>query len=156
MELVVKNPPANAGNIRDVDSIPGLGRSSGGVHDYSLQHCLENPMDRGAWWATVRRVAKSWTRLKWLDTWLNWISRITLTISMFIPLSHLQNHFYRARQYIQLLWVGHGHLWEDYSAKLRDAAAIQGRLPSCPTHVSINTITKGTFHWSKNRDNTRI
>ena len=60
----MKNTPANAGNIIDMDSIPGSGRSSGGVHDYSLQYCLENPMDRGAWWATVHRVAKSWTRLK--------------------------------------------------------------------------------------------
>ena len=61
MVLEVKNLPANAGNTRDVDSIPGLGRSC----QYS---CLENPMDRKPWWATVRRVAKSWTRLKWLNT----------------------------------------------------------------------------------------
>ena len=61
----VKNPPANAGDIRDVGLIPGLGRSPGGGDDNPLQHsCLENPMDRGAWWATVHGVAKSWTRLK--------------------------------------------------------------------------------------------
>ena len=48
--LVVKNLPANAGDFRDVGSIPGLGRSPGGGHDNPLQHsCLENPMDRGAW-----------------------------------------------------------------------------------------------------------
>ena len=48
--LVVKNPPANAGDIRDVGSIPGLGRFPGGGHDNLLQYsCLENPMDRGAW-----------------------------------------------------------------------------------------------------------
>ena len=65
--LVVKNP-ANAGNIRDVGSIPGLGRSPGGGHDNPLQYsCLENPMDKGAWRATVHRVAKSWTRLKGLS-----------------------------------------------------------------------------------------
>ena len=47
--LVVKNPPANAGDIRDVGSIPGPGRSPGEGHDNSLQHsCLENPMERGA------------------------------------------------------------------------------------------------------------
>ena len=46
--LVVKNPPANAGDIRDVGSIPGSGRSPGGEHGNPLQHsCLENPMDRG-------------------------------------------------------------------------------------------------------------
>ena len=47
--LVVKNPPASAGDIRDTDSIPALGRSAGGGHDNTLQYsCLENPMDRGA------------------------------------------------------------------------------------------------------------
>ena len=60
--LVVKNPPANAGDIRDTVFIPGLGRSPGGGHGNPLQYsCLENPMDRGAWWATVHGVTKSWT-----------------------------------------------------------------------------------------------
>ena len=64
MALVVKNPPANVGDKRDTGSIPGLGRSPRGGHGNSLQcPCLENPMDRGAWQATVHRVAKSWTRL---------------------------------------------------------------------------------------------
>jgi len=59
--LVVKNPPANAGN-KDVSSIPGSGRSPGGGHGNPLQFsCLENPMDRGAWWATVHEVAKNRT-----------------------------------------------------------------------------------------------
>ena len=49
--LVVKNPPANAGDIRDVSSIPGLGNPGEG-HGNPLQYSyLENPMDRGAWWA---------------------------------------------------------------------------------------------------------
>ena len=53
---VVKNPPANAGDKRDAGSIPESGRSPGGGHGNPLQHsCLENPMDRGAWWATVHR-----------------------------------------------------------------------------------------------------
>ena len=60
--LVVKNPPANAGDIREVDLIPGLGRSPGGGHGNPLQYaCLENPMDRGVWRATVHRVTKSQT-----------------------------------------------------------------------------------------------
>ena len=64
LSLMVKNPPANAGDIRDVRSIPGLGRSPEGPHGNPLQYsCLENPMDRGAWWATVPRVAKSQIRL---------------------------------------------------------------------------------------------
>ena len=57
MVLVVKNPPANAGDTGDVGLIPELGRSPGGEHDNPLQ-CLENPMDRGDWWAMVHRVAK--------------------------------------------------------------------------------------------------
>ena len=58
--IVVKNPPANAGDIRDTGSIPGLGRSPGGGHSNPLQDsCLENPLDRGAWRATVHRVAES-------------------------------------------------------------------------------------------------
>ena len=56
---VVKNPPASTGDIRDMGSIPGLGRSPGEGNGTPLQYsCLENPMDRGAWWATVHGVAK--------------------------------------------------------------------------------------------------
>ena len=62
---MVKNPPINAGDIRDTGSIPGLGRSPGGKHGNPLQYsCMENALDRGAWWATVHRVAKSRTLLK--------------------------------------------------------------------------------------------
>ena len=63
--LVVKNLPVNAGDARDGGSIPASGRSPGGGHGNPLQSsCLENPMDRGAWWATVHGVTKSWTQLK--------------------------------------------------------------------------------------------
>ena len=62
MAPVVKNLPANAGDTRDVGSVSKLGRSPGGGHDNPLQYsCLEKPMDRGAWWALVHRVAKSQT-----------------------------------------------------------------------------------------------
>ena len=58
--LVVKNPPASAGDIRDTGFIPGFGRSSGGGHGNPLQYsCLENPMDGGAWQATVHTIAES-------------------------------------------------------------------------------------------------
>ena len=54
---VVKNLPANAGDIRDMGSIPGSGRSPREGHGNPLQYsCLENPMDRGVWWATVHRL----------------------------------------------------------------------------------------------------
>ena len=55
---VVKNLPANAGNV---GSVPRLGRSPREGNGYPLQYsCLENPMDRGVWWATIYGVAKSW------------------------------------------------------------------------------------------------
>ena len=63
--LVVKNPPANAGDIRDVGSIPESGRSAKEGKGNPLQYsCLENPMDRGTWQATVHRITKSQTQLK--------------------------------------------------------------------------------------------
>ena len=67
--LVVKNLPVIAGDIRDRGSIPGSERSPGGGNGKPLQYsCLENFMDRGAWQATVHRVAKSRTQLKQLST----------------------------------------------------------------------------------------
>ena len=70
MALVVKNPPASAGDTRDAGSIPGLGRSPGEGHSNPLQYSfLENPMDRGAWPATVHRVAESQTQLTQLSTY---------------------------------------------------------------------------------------
>ena len=60
------NLPANAGDTRDLDSIPGSGRSPG-VNGNPLQYsCLENSMDRWAWWATVHGITKKWT---WLSNW---------------------------------------------------------------------------------------
>ena len=61
---MAKNPPASARDARDEGSIPGSGRSPGEGNGNPLQYsCLGNSMDRGAWQATVHRVAKSWTRL---------------------------------------------------------------------------------------------
>ena len=61
---VVKNPPANAGEARGTGSNPVLGRAPGGRNGNQFQYsCLEKPMDRGVWWATVHGIAKSWTQL---------------------------------------------------------------------------------------------
>ena len=69
VELVVKKLPTNAGDMRDAGLIPGSGRSLRGVYENSLWYfCLENPMGRGAWWATVNRVTKSQIWLKQLNT----------------------------------------------------------------------------------------
>ena len=63
--LVVKNLHADAGDLRDADSVPGLGKSSRGGHGYLLHYSrLENPMEQGARWTTVHRVTKSQTQLK--------------------------------------------------------------------------------------------
>ena len=62
---VVKNLPAYVGDSGDTSSIPGSGRSPGGGNGNPLQYsCLENPVDRGAWWAAIHGVPKSWTQLK--------------------------------------------------------------------------------------------
>ena len=59
MVLGLKNPPANAGDIREMGLIPGLGRYLGERNGNPLQYsCLKHPMEGGAWWATVHRVAK--------------------------------------------------------------------------------------------------
>ena len=64
-----KELPANAGDVRDVGSIPGSGRSPGEGNGNSFQYfCLENPMDRGTWLAIVHGVTKSWAGLKQLNT----------------------------------------------------------------------------------------
>ena len=67
--LAVKNPPASAGDVRDTSLIPWSGRSPGGGHGNPLSYsCLENLMERGALWATVHVVTKSWTLLKQLKS----------------------------------------------------------------------------------------
>ena len=68
-DAIGKELACNAGDLRDAGSIPGSGRSPVGGHGNLLQYsCLENPMDRGAWWATVHGVAKSQTQLKRLSS----------------------------------------------------------------------------------------
>ena len=90
-----KEPTCQCGDVRVAGSIPGLGRSPGGGHGNPLQYsCLENPMDRGAWWATVHGVAQSWTRQKWLSVH----SRTLLFKALFINPSlssqyHCPMHF---------------------------------------------------------------
>ena len=99
--LVVKNPPANAG---DVGLIPGSGRSPGEGNGIPLQYsCLGNPMDREAWWAIVHGVAKSWTGPKHLNThnvfvlvwnfWdgVNWFFWVNLMISFHLDILELSN-----------------------------------------------------------------
>ena len=102
---VIKNTPANAGDIRDAGSIPASRRSPGGGHGNPLQYsCLENPMDKGTWWVTVHGVL-SQTQLKWismqahtpplLKSWI-WIKtellecpeQFIMTFWLFVHLAH--------------------------------------------------------------------
>ena len=94
--LLVKNPPANIGDIRNVDLIPGLGRSPGGGHGNSLQYsCLQNPMDRGAWWAMYspqghKELAHAHPHLvNWNILYTADISYILKTKSLIITYVHL-------------------------------------------------------------------
>ena len=85
--LVVKNPPANARDIRDAGLIPRSERSPGGGHGNPLQYpCLENPMDRGAWGATVHRVDR--VRYNWSDlthTYINILEWVTFPLPEDLP-----------------------------------------------------------------------
>ena len=85
MVLIIKNPPANSGDIRDPGSMSLSGRSPGGGYGNPLQNsCLENLMDRGASWATVHRITKSQTLLKQLNTHVkNVIGKCYLGIIIF-------------------------------------------------------------------------
>ena len=86
---MVKNPPTNMDDVRDVGLIPGLGRSPGGGHGNPLQYsCLENLMDRGSWQTTVHRVANSQTKLKQLSMCAVW-QQTLLTTSLSFPTQKL-------------------------------------------------------------------
>ena len=94
--LVVKNSPAKEGEAWDVGSIPGSGRSPEGGHGNPLQYsCLENPMNRGAWQATVHSISNSQTQLKQSDM-------------------HARMHTYVCIKYYEFLWRKYGLIlwWE--------------------------------------------
>ena len=75
--LVVKNPSADAGDVRDGGSIPGWGRSPGEGHGNPLHYsCLENPIDRGVWGPMVHGVGQSQTQLKQLSTCMHNYSQV--------------------------------------------------------------------------------
>ena len=102
--LVVNNPPANAGDIKGTNVIPGLGRSPGEGHGNPLQHSsLENPMDKGAWEAIVHMVTKSQTRRKRLQrsTFSN-ITKINCYYSILLILNSLQKYHRTASVIFQL------------------------------------------------------
>ena len=93
---MVKNLPASAGDERDVCWIPRSGRSPGEGHGNPFQYsCLENPMDRGAWWTTVHRVSSSQTQLKRLDMQLSLEARynfLKIPDLYIFPLLNIYHH----------------------------------------------------------------
>ena len=100
---VVKNPPANAGDLRDEGSIPGSGRSPGGEYGNPLQYsCLGNSMDRGDWWAMVHSVAKSLKRLSMhnAELWKDY----GLWNQTWVHVSCMPSHFSRV-QLFATLWT---------------------------------------------------
>ena len=119
----VKKLPANAGDIRDASSIPGLGRSPGGGHGNPLQYsCLENPVGRGAWWVLTgsQRVGHDWSDLA--HTHIRF-----LTISSTIPDSTLK--------FIKLnddLRICHGAPWWGFPS----GSSVRGDSPGKYTGVS--------------------
>ena len=88
MAQQIKNPPAMQEMQADMGSIPGWGRFPGEEHGEPLLYsCLENPMDRGAWWVTVHRVTKSQTQIKWLSAHFCHSNRNSLRRDFFVFLS---------------------------------------------------------------------
>ena len=105
--LLVKNPPANAGDLRDGGSILGLGRSPGGGHGNPLQYsCLENPVDRGPWLATVHSVTYSQIGLKRLSTHehCSWGTKETGGFGMFCVHACVLGYFSHVR-FFATLWT---------------------------------------------------
>ena len=130
--VVVKIPPANARDVRDTSSVPGLGRSSGEGNSNPLQYsCLENPMDRGAWWAIVHGVSKSQTQLEQNEeVETPWAGELTGSPDLRVSLTRLQSQVSLSWGHLQALLGGDllpRPLWW-----LRQDSALHEVLDWCP------------------------
>ena len=123
---MVKNLPANAGDARDVGLIPGSRRSPGEGNGNPLQYsCLGNCMDRGAWWATVHRVAHSWTRLNnWAHTCID--IYMTLMLSAFLSQFWCTLYFSSLQSKKHTAWLFHEGLWW---VSVREGRGLSPRIP---------------------------
>ena len=140
MVVAVKNPPANAGNIRDGGSIPGLGRAPGEGNGYPLQYSwLENPMDRGAWKATVHRVIKSQTWLERLAATMK-VSQSCLTLCS--PMDYTVHGILQNTR-VGSLSLLQGNLLSEY--KPRSPALLVDSLPAEPQGKPKNTGILGSL-----------
>ena len=150
--LLVKNLPANAGDVRDKGSIPGLGRSRGERNGKPLQYsCLKNPMDSGAWRATVHRVAKSQTWLKWLCSDMSTDILITIRSS-----NQSQSLVFTQRSW-KLMSTQKPWPWE-FIAALFIIAKIwkQPRYPSVGDWINILWYNKKTEYYSVLKRNEQL
>ena len=127
---VVKNPSANAGDPRDVGSIPGSGRFTGGGNGNPLQYsCLGNPMDRGVWWARVHGVQKNRTQLS-----THTHTKLELVILKLLPLSAALILWHTCRTWA--LGDGPSHLmgpWEHWIQPRNSTCAPGLELPQART-----------------------
>ena len=101
---VVMKPLANAGDIKDTGLIPELGRFPGEGHGYPIQYsCLENPMDRRAWRATLHRVPENWTQWKWLS--MHSTHALSLRITLYIGKMFLEIKQVKAITHTFFKWI---------------------------------------------------
>ena len=132
---MVKNPLANARDSRDMGLIPGLGRSPGGGNGDPLQYShLENPMDRGAWWASVHGVTKSQTRL---SDWAHMCCGFGLSIWSVTSLTAIEDTYLRRFLLQSVPWEKENHIdiselscFSSTSSKLGGYMKLQSKLNS--------------------------
>ena len=118
MALVLKDPPTDAGDVRDAGSIPGSERSPGEGNGNPLQYsCLENPMDRGAWWATVHGVTK---RHHWSDLAHTHVTDYIFTwflVNLYSLSSHQKAYFIRGTLLHSLFYIWFFIRWQVQSKR---------------------------------------
>ena len=129
---MVKNPLANARDIRDIGSIPGSEWSLGGRHSNPLQYsCLENPMDRGAWQTTVHRIANTCTQLKWLSPHARTPYLYPLICWWTFRLLPFLGYGKQCcnKHWGQYVFLSYGYMW--YSHFRRQPGVSDGKLSAC-------------------------
>ena len=142
--LVVKNLPANAGDIRDMNSIPVSGRYPWGGHGNLLQYsCLQNPMNTGAWWAPAHRFANSLTQLKRLSRQAK-CSRLGLyLIQDLFSFWKLVSHSIRIK--------GENHIIFQFSSVAQSCQTLcdpkNCSTPGLPVHDQLPEFTQTHVHW---------
>ena len=161
---MINNPPANAQDVGTAVSIPGSGRSPGGGHGNPLQYsCLESPMDRGAWWATVHSVTKNQTQLKQLSAhtqiqnlrhnevvWLDqghkqWVPKLGFEPQPYASWAPTLNHSGRMGDKVGSLRHPHLLSWSPSSWPEEPLPSAGERWVTCPT-TGVNPLHPAVWH----------